>query len=450
MADGPDRNFIAIFGALLTLMLVCAIPMVSATSPGVTIVEDSINTIDFQTFEEDFFELAFNLSSVNQGNSDTNSGQVFVETSLIDGTILTNNSIPFELEEGNVEVITTNLTNMNFGYTIIEVSLVGDVGEVSDNHISGFQRTVQRLKPLNVSIGLESSVIIEPVDSNGILTGNNSISDGDYIQLQIPIINDGDYSWTGEVNLTLENGLTTEALTSEILTISGMETEVIYFNSTIQVYEGTLSVSVELNETLDSYIEDNSLYFSISINPPPLPLIDTQILYNDTSLSSGDDMPIIVEVYNNGSVAFSGILSCLFEENEIYNSSIQITALTSITENTAITLRPGELTCSVTGQRMDSSSTDSVLVSFSLESALFEYAGASSPSSNDGPWHVGDDSTKRKRISAVCVASSEQLKRGVSSITCLDDVFNQASLTRCVGVVNQLNSAGAADHAANE
>ncbi len=393
MADGPDRNFIAIFGALLTLMLVCAIPMVSATSPGVTIVEDSINTIDFQTFEEDFFELAFNLSSANQGNSDTNSGQVFVETSLIDGTILTNNSIPFELEEGNVEVITTNLTNMNFGYTIIEVSLVGDVGEVSDNHISGFQRTVQRLKPLNVSIGLESSVIIEPVDSNGILTGNNSISDGDYIQLQIPIINDGDYSWTGEVNLTLENGLTTEALTSEILTISGMETEVIYFNSTIQVYEGTLSVSVELNETLDSYIEDNSLYFSISINPPPLPLIDTQILYNDTSLSSGDDMPIIVEVYNNGSVAFSGILSCLFEENEIYNSSIQINALTSITENTAITLRPGELTCSVTGQRMDSSSTDSVLVSFSLESALFEYAGASSPSSNDGPWHVGDDST---------------------------------------------------------
>ncbi|MEC8541010.1 MAG: CARDB domain-containing protein [Candidatus Thermoplasmatota archaeon] len=393
MADGPDRNFIAIFGALLTLMLVCAIPMVSATSPGVTIVEDSINTIDFQTFEEDFFELAFNLSSANQGNSDTNSGQVFVETSLIDGTILTNNSIPFELEEGNVEVITTNLTNMNFGYTIIEVSLVGDVGEVSDNHISGFQRTVQRLKPLNVSIGLESSVIIEPVDSNGILTGNNSISDGDYIQLQIPIINDGDYSWTGEVNLTLENGLTTEALTSEILTISGMETEVIYFNSTIQVFEGTLSVSVELNETLDSYIEDNSLYFSISINPPPLPLIDTQILYNDTSLSSGDDMPIIVEVYNNGSVAFSGILSCLFEENEIYNSSIQITALTSITENTAITLRPGELTCSVTGQRMDSSSTDSVLVSFSLESALFEYAGASSPSSNDGPWHVGDDST---------------------------------------------------------
>ena len=393
MADGPDRNFIAIFGALLTLMLVCAIPMVSATSPGVTIVEDSINTIDFQTFEEDFFELAFNLSSANQGNSDTNSGQVFVETSLIDGTILTNNSIPFELEEGNVEVITTNLTNMNFGYTIIEVSLVGDVGEVSDNHISGFQRTVQRLKPLNVSIGLESSVIIEPVDSYGILTGNNSISDGDYIQLQIPIINDGDYSWTGEVNLTLENGLTTDALTSEILTISGMETEVIYFNSTIQVYEGTLSVSVELNETLDSYIEDNSLYFSISINPPPLPLIDTQILYNDTSLSSGDDMPIIVEVYNNGSVAFSGILSCLFEENEIFNSSIQINALTSITENTAITLRPGELTCSVTGQRMDSSSTDSVLVSFSLESALFEYAGASSPSSNDGPWHVGDDST---------------------------------------------------------
>ena len=195
MADGPDRNSIAIFAALLTLMLVCAMPMVSATGPGVSIVEDSINTTDFETFEEDFLELAFNLSSTNQGNSDTYSGQVFIETSLIDGTILTNNTIPFELEEGNVEVITFNLTNMNFGFTIIEVSLSGDVGEVSENQISGFQRTVQRLKPLNVSIGLESSVIIESVDSDGIFTGNNSISDGDYIQLQIPIINDGDYSW---------------------------------------------------------------------------------------------------------------------------------------------------------------------------------------------------------------------------------------------------------------
>ena len=81
---------------------------------------------------------------------------------------MTNNTIPFELEEGNVEVITFNLTNMNFGFTIIEVSLSGDVGEVSENQISGFQRTVQRLKPLNVSIGLESSVIIESVDSDGI------------------------------------------------------------------------------------------------------------------------------------------------------------------------------------------------------------------------------------------------------------------------------------------
>ena len=202
MADGPDRNSTAIFAALLTLMLVCAIPMVSATGPGVSIVEDSINTTDFETFEEDFLELAFNLSSTNQGNSDTYIGQVFIETSSIDGTTLTNNTISFELEEGNVETISVNLTNMNFGYTIIEVSLTGDVGEVSENQILGFQRTVQRLKPLNVSIGVESSVIIESVDDNDILTGNNSISDGDYIQLQIPIINDGDYSWYGEVNLT--------------------------------------------------------------------------------------------------------------------------------------------------------------------------------------------------------------------------------------------------------
>ena len=40
-------------------------------------------------------------------------------------------------------------------------------------------------------------------------------------------------------------------------------------------------------------------------------------------------MPIVVEVYNNGSVDFSGVLFCTFEENEIYtiNRSLRWTQL---------------------------------------------------------------------------------------------------------------------------
>ena len=37
-------------------------------------------------------------------------------------------------------------------------------------------------------------------------------------------------------------------------------------------------------------------------------------------------MPIVVEVYNNGSVDFSGVLYCTFEDSEIYNLSIQVSA----------------------------------------------------------------------------------------------------------------------------
>ena len=73
-------------------------------------------------------------------------------------------------------------------------------------------------------------------------TGNNSISDGDYIQLQIPIINDGDYSWNGsKPNSGQRNNH--GYINIRIITIPGMETKVIYFNSTIQAYEGALSVS---------------------------------------------------------------------------------------------------------------------------------------------------------------------------------------------------------------
>ena len=34
-----------------------------------------------------------------------------------------------------------------------------------------------------------------------------------------------------------------------------------------------------------------------------------------------------------------------------------------------------------------------VSIDFELESALFEYAGSFSPSTTDGPWHVGDEAT---------------------------------------------------------
>ena len=161
---------------------------------------------------------------------------------------------------------------LEYGYTSISVGLSGDIGIESGNDLLSFQRTIHRLKPLNVSIATSSSILVESVDSTGMMTGNNSLSDGDYVQFQIPIINNGDYNWTGNLTLAIDNGFSLDEQTSQTLIILGMNTEIVFFNSTIQVFEGLFSVSISLDGDIDEYIIDNYQNFSKEVNPPPLPL----------------------------------------------------------------------------------------------------------------------------------------------------------------------------------
>ena len=68
-------------------------------------------------------------------------------------------------------------------------------------------------------------------------------------------------------------------------------------------------------------------------------------------------------------------------------------SLSSIITNFSITIKPGQLFCYFSGQRIDENSMQNVSIDFELESALFEYAGSFTPSTTDGPWHVGDEAT---------------------------------------------------------
>ena len=103
MADGVNSNGNVIFAILVTFCLLSLTPSVSANSDGVVIVEDSINITDFQTIEDSYVELRFNLTSVDDGNLDNFVGNVFVETLSIEGIILTNTTYSFDLAEGSAK-----------------------------------------------------------------------------------------------------------------------------------------------------------------------------------------------------------------------------------------------------------------------------------------------------------------------------------------------------------
>ncbi|DAC57041.1 MAG TPA: hypothetical protein HA354_06085 [Candidatus Poseidoniaceae archaeon] len=393
MADGGSSIGGVTFAIIVTFCLISLSSFVSASGDGVVIADDSINISDFQTTDDSYVELMFNLTSNDYGNSNNYIGEVYVETLSIEGVLLTNISYSFDLAEGASQAITANLSGLNYGYTTISASLSGDVGIESGNNVISFQRTVHRLKPLNVSIASASSIIVESIDSNKQPTGNSTLSDGDFVQLQIPIINSGDYPWNGQVNVTMNNGNATEFLATNQITIGGMNTSIVYFNSTIQALEGSFSASVSLDGAVDSLEIDNYRNITVFVGPPPLPVLNVMISYDNQSLESGTSLIISLTSFNNGSVGFSGSVSCAFNNEELFNSTIELASLSSSVNQFTITVRPGYLVCSIEGQRFDSSSTYTASAEFSVESALFEYAGGSTPISTDGPWHVGDEST---------------------------------------------------------
>ena len=393
MADESNSFRVATFCFILTLLFLFPLPHAVADQSGVTIESDSINLSDFQTTDYDYYNLEFNLSTTNDGLGQNFIGQIHIETSAIDGTVLSNITLNYNLNEGDVESVSANLSLPNYGYTEITVGLSGDVGVESESHLLTFQRTVHRLKPLNISIGSISSILLESVDSSGTLTGNNSLGDGDYVQFQIPIVNDGDYNWTGNLTIVLDNGINTEQQSTQELTITGMDTMIAFFNSSNQVFEGSFSVSTSLNGMIDDYTIDNYQNFTVQVNPPPLPLLSTSISYVSQELNSGENLEITLTSYNNGTVDYSGSQTCLFNDEIVYDSSTNISSSNSIVTAFSIIVKPGELECYFYGQRIDDNSLNITSIIFEVESALFEYAGTFSPSTTDGPWHVGDDAT---------------------------------------------------------
>ena len=391
MADENNSLRVAIFTTIVAVLFIFPIPSASASQSGATIDGNSINLENFQSIDESFYNLGFNLTATDGELGENFVGLIHIETSAIDGSVLYNTSLNYNLGEGDIASITYNLSMLEYGYTSISVGLSGDIGVESSNELLSFQRTIHRLKPLNISIATSSSILVESVDSTGTSTGNNSVSDGDYVQLQIPVINGGDYDWTGNLTLRIDNGVSLDEQTSQTLVVNGMNTEIVFFNSTIRVFEGLFSVSISLGGLTDEYTSDNYQNYSKPVNPPPLPVLSTSIDYDDEELIAGENLEISLTSFNNGSVDFSGTQSCYFNDNLVYNSTTNILSSTSVVTYFSIITKPGDLVCNFSGQRIDVDSMSSASVVFDVESALFEYAGSFSPSTTDGPWHVGDD-----------------------------------------------------------
>lgn len=366
-------------------------PFVSASSDGISIDASTISLTDFDKIEQSIYQLEFDIEIIGTPSGTTSFVNISFVMETISGVVISNTIENYSLSASESIQVSHNFTEIPYGYVVISVSMTGDVASSSPTHVSSFQRTLQRLNPLDISVGQSDSIIIEGIDSIGQNTGNLSVNDGDYIQLQIPVINDGDFDWSGFVTVNVSDSSGFENTISQLFSVNAMQTSIYLFNSSIMMNEGQLSIHIWLNNSGDGDTSDESVNFISSINPPPLPIISLLLEEVTTEIIAGETMTWNLKVSNSGEVGFDGNISCEFDQFLILNDSLILESNSEVNISVSTSARPGLLSCEVSNDRISQNSQFETNLSLLVESAEFETAGGSIPAKLMGPWHEGDD-----------------------------------------------------------
>ena len=380
-----------VYFLLIITMLICpyTFPIVSASNEGLSIELSSINLQDFDSVEESYYELQFNIENI--ASLDTSFANISLEMQSISGESLSTHIESLVLNSGEIIGFSHNFTNIPYGYVVIFVIMTGDIATLETTHDSNFQRTLHRLNPLNISIAQSDSIILEGIDSAGQNTGNLTVNDGDYLQLQIPIINNGDYDWNGFLTINLTESISSENFSSQLITVSAMQTTIFYFNSSIIMSEGLVNIFLSINDTGDLNQVDELIIFNSTIYPPPLPYMTLLLNQNTSEVVAGDDVFWDLQLSNSGEVDFNGLVNCFFGTENIFSYNLSLSSFSQTNLSISTTARPGVLLCSISGNRISDLSHSSVNLSLYVESAEFESAGGDTPATLLGPWHDGDN-----------------------------------------------------------
>ena len=318
------------------------------------------------------------------GVGGASSASVNWSASLIDfeGNIIDSDNGNILVDDGVLVYVESTLGPAPLGFSNISVTLTGDVGSPSEGQSITYSETIQRLRPIDISLG---SPTISGVDSNGLATNNLTINDGDYSRIDIPVINNGDVPWNGTLNLSLDS----EDLPSQIADI-GPDSTTIYSFYSGQLDEGFRNVSASLSGPTDANPSDDSISTQFEVGPPPLAELILN-LYRLNEPQPGSSISWTLFANNSGESSYDGGIECMFDGESIFfeNTSIPVSGSTNL--SVSMISKPGVLVCTSSGARTSSTTnaTDTVV----MTSAIFLGAGHSSPSLLGGPWHAGDEVT---------------------------------------------------------
>ena len=326
--------------------------------------------------------ISLNITMIGVGGASSASVNWNVTLTDENGSIIDYDNGNVLVNDGSYSYVETTVGNAPLGYSNLSIAITGDVGTPGQGQYTNYSTIIQRLRPLEISV---AEPTINPVDEGGNPTGNFTVNDGDFAEIEVPIINSGDVPWNGSLNLSLDS----IKLGEQFVNVSGDSTEIISF-TTQQLTEGIHFVNVSLNGTQDSDSSDDTFQTTFIVGPPPLPEIQLS-LERITQPEPGNEMDWVLHANNTGESNFSGTLLCNIDGVEFFSNQVNISTGGYSNYTISMNSKPGQVTCTTSGAR--TSSTMNATDSVEMISAIFVGAGHSTPSILGGPWHAGDDIT---------------------------------------------------------
>ncbi len=378
--------------ACILLITVILAPLVSATGGGAVIEVSTIQLSEMDTFENSDLEVPFTI--VEQSGIDADI-EVNVLISTLEGTVLHNLSTNYTILASGSTPINYSFPNMPYGFSNLIVTMTGDTGTIDSNYVTEFNRTIQRLRPAQLSI---EEITIIPVNSAGTPTGNESIRDGDYAIISASVENLGDLQWSSNIEVYIVGQDIIEShQTSATFAAATVTTTQFYSSSQFNESNSNISSHFSVNISISSPPPSQSELFQIStfeVGPPPLARIDMDLLHLNPDVNAGGIALWNLSIENNGDIDYIGTITCIFSGGEIeYSNSIDLPPGNNTTISISASARPGILSCQTEGQRIWDDSISPVYSTLSMTAAAFEAAGSATPAALGGPWHKGDVAT---------------------------------------------------------
>jgi len=362
---------------LVVLLLSLTLVPVSQANGGVI---DSVTITGNGVVGEGPIEV--NISVLGVGGA--NSASVNWSATLFDsdGGVIDSDNGNSLVNDGEVKYIETILGVAPLGISNLTVTLSGDVGAPNSEQWITYYSTIQRLRPLDISL---APPVFVGVNSTGFETSNLTINDGDHARVDIPVINNGDVEWNGSLNFSLDS----VHLLPQVVDLPADST-IVYSFDTGSLSEGIHNISATLVGIADSDTTDNSLISQFEVGPPPLPELTLSIIRINEPLP-GSNISWSLSANNSGDADFTGMIVCNFDGEQIFSENASILISESFNATVSMVSKPGSLICSTAGARTSTTivATDNI----SMVSAIFIGAGHSTPSLLGGPWHAGDDIT---------------------------------------------------------